>query len=237
MPLFSVLLPVYNNKEDVTNAINSVLNQTMDDWELIIINDHSTDGTTEIIQTFQSNPKITIIQNPKNMGLFVSLNEGLSIAKGKYIARVDSDDTLEKNFLEEHSKAFTNNPDCLIVHSQYRRDGGHGITGEITMIYNKEIINKVGYYDSVRFAADTEFHLRVRKYFSKDIVKMDKVLYNAKKRDNSLTTSNETGLYGKGSSIRSHYVGQFNRWHRNTDLYMPYPLETRPFEVNAIMLP
>jgi hypothetical protein len=105
------------------------------------------------------------------------------------------------------------------------------------MIYNKEIINKVGYYDSVRFAADTEFHLRIRKYFSKDIVKMDKVLYNAKKRDNSLTTSDETGLHGRGSLIRSHYVGQFNKWHRNADLYMPYPLETRPFEVNAIMLP
>lgn len=236
MPLFSILLPVYNNKEDVTNAINSVLNQTIDDWELIIINDCSTDETTEIIQTFLPNPKITILQNPKNMGAFVSINEGLTIAKGKYIARVDSDDTLEKNFIEEHLKLFTNNPKCLITQSQYRRGNSSGITGEITMVYNKEIINKVGYYDSVRFAADTEFHLRVKKYYDKDIMKLDKVLYNAKIRNNSLTTSNETGLHGKGSLIRSHYVGQFNKWHRQSDIYMPYPLEVRPFEVNPIML-
>lgn len=238
---FSILLPVYNNKDDILNAIKSVISQTLHDWELIVIDDCSSDGTYELIQSFlteTNNPNIILLHNDINQGTFISLNKGLLIAKNKYIARIDSDDTLNPIFLEEHAAAFTKNPECLITQSQYRRNDSSGIFGEITTVYNKALIEKIGYYDSVRFAADTEFHTRLRKYYGdKNIIRINKILYNAKIRSGSLTTSLQTGFKGEAAEIRKNYVWQFTEWHNKGKIYMSFPLETRPFEVAAIMLP
>ena len=75
----SVLLAVYNNKDDVLNAIQSIINQTHTDWELIIIDDCSMDGTNKIICDYISDKKLDIklIRNDKNCGVYVSLNNGL----------------------------------------------------------------------------------------------------------------------------------------------------------------
>jgi len=239
--LFTVLLPVYNNKEDILNAINSVTQQTINLWELIIIDDCSTDGTYELITEFLNNiknDKIILLRNDKNKGTFVSLNEGLLKARGKYIARIDSDDILAETILSEHLKIFQDNPKILFTQSKYSKNGSKGIYGEITLMYNKKIIDEIGFYDSVRFAADTEFAHRIIKYYgNNNIIKIDKVLYNAKHRSNSLTTSTKTGLNPEGMKIRINYVTNFTNWHKQNNLYMPYPLINRLFEVNDIMLP
>lgn len=87
----SVIMPVYNAKEYIGKAIESILNQTYENFEFIIFDDASTDGTCELIQAF-NDPRINLIQKPKNTGYIDSLNMGLAIAKGKYIARMDADD-------------------------------------------------------------------------------------------------------------------------------------------------
>ena len=92
-PMVSVLMSVYNDEENVANAIKSILNQTYSNYEFIIMDDGSLDGTWEILKTFRTNSnKIKLLKNKKNIGLTRSLNKLLAESQGNYIARQDSDD-------------------------------------------------------------------------------------------------------------------------------------------------
>ena len=91
VPTVSVVLPAYNCEKYIAKAIESVLHQTFTDFEFIIFNDGSTDRTEEIIKSF-SDPRILYQVNNTNRGLVFTLNKGIDIAKGSYIARMDGDD-------------------------------------------------------------------------------------------------------------------------------------------------
>lgn len=108
-PAISVLMPVYNGERFLREAIDSILSQTFRDFELIIINDGSTDNTESIIQSY-SDSRIKYVKNEKNLKLIKTLNKGIGLAKGKYIARMDADDVslpnrleLQYAFMESHS--------------------------------------------------------------------------------------------------------------------------------------
>ena len=90
-PKISVLMPVYNGDQFLDKSIKSVLNQTFNNFEYIIINDGSTDGSLKIIESYKDN-RIKIINYSKNRGITFALNNGLNVAKGDYIARQDQDD-------------------------------------------------------------------------------------------------------------------------------------------------
>ena len=90
-PKVSVLMSVYNGERYLREAVESILNQTFTDFEFIIIDDGSTDSSRAILASFDD-PRIVLLQNETNIGLTRSLNEGLSLARGKYIARQDADD-------------------------------------------------------------------------------------------------------------------------------------------------
>lgn len=98
-PQVSVLLPVYNAQDYLRESIDSILNQSFTDFELIIINDGSKDGSKDIITSY-TDPRIKLIDQD-NAGLPVSLNRAIAIAKGKYLARQDADDVSLPNRLEE----------------------------------------------------------------------------------------------------------------------------------------
>ncbi len=87
----SVIMPAYNAGQFVEAAISSVLSQSMQDWELIVIDDCSGDGTYEIARKYDD-PRIRVLQNDTNSGVAKTRNRGLDLAKGKYIAFLDSDD-------------------------------------------------------------------------------------------------------------------------------------------------
>lgn len=108
MPSVSILMPVYNAEPYLSEAIQSMLNQTYADFELIILDDCSTDRSAEVVQTF-SDARIVYHRNEVNSGLANNLNTGLKLAKGKYIARMDGDDIslpqrlqTQVDFLESH---------------------------------------------------------------------------------------------------------------------------------------
>jgi len=101
-PKISVVMSVYNGEKHVREAIDSILNQIFGDFEFIIINDGSTDRTKEILESFKD-PRIVLIHQ-ENMGLVKSLNKGIALAKGKYIARQDADDISMANRLEQQFK-------------------------------------------------------------------------------------------------------------------------------------
>ena len=90
-PKISVLMPVYNGEQFLDKSIKSVLEQTFNNFEYIIINDGSTDDSLKIIKSYEDS-RIKIINFSKNMGITAALNNGLNVAKGDYIARQDQDD-------------------------------------------------------------------------------------------------------------------------------------------------
>lgn len=112
-PVITVVLPTYNSAKEISKAIDSIINQTYKNWEILVINDFgSDDGTAEIVKMYAANDKrIKLIQANKRLGLAESLNLGLREAKGKYIARLDADDTSmperfakQISFMETHPK-------------------------------------------------------------------------------------------------------------------------------------
>ena len=90
-PKITVLMPVYNAGKYLREAIDSILNQSFSDFEFLIINDGSTDNSKNIIESY-NDQRIKFIENDKNSGVIFSLNRGLDLAKGGYIARMDADD-------------------------------------------------------------------------------------------------------------------------------------------------
>jgi len=109
-PTISVVMPVYNGEKYLREAIDSILNQTYNDFEFIIINDGSTDKTDEIILSYDD-PRIVYIKNEENLQIVKTLNKGIDLAKGKYIARMDADDiSLPKRF-EKQMKFMEKNPE------------------------------------------------------------------------------------------------------------------------------
>lgn len=108
--LISVIMPVFNGERHLKEAVDSILNQTFSDFEFIIIDDGSTDSTPVILRSF-SDTRIKLITHPTNQGIVSSLNEGIIASKGRYIARMDSDDISVSNRLELQLQFLENNPD------------------------------------------------------------------------------------------------------------------------------
>lgn len=167
-PLVSVVLPVYNAEKTIGRAVESILEQTFSNFELLIINDGSTDRTSKIISDF-SDPRISILSQ-ENKGLVLSLNRGIESAIGKYIARMDADDISLPGRLEKQVSFLGKNPSYAIVGTATKiiyEDGKKGIryrprnTADIrknivricpfthsSVMIRKNVFDRVGLYDS-----------------------------------------------------------------------------------------
>lgn len=109
-PRVTVLMPVYNGEKYLKEAIESILSQTFTDFEFLIINDGSADKSAEILQSF-NDPRIRLVHNERNIGLIGTLNKGIKLSRGKYIARMDCDDislpkrlSVQVRFMEKHAE-------------------------------------------------------------------------------------------------------------------------------------
>ncbi|MCQ8260865.1 glycosyltransferase [Streptococcus suis] len=95
----SVIVPVYNSEKSIFNCIESILSQSFTDFKIYIVNDGSTDNSDKILTKFENHPKIKIVSKA-NEGVSIARNVGLDLAEGKYIAFIDSDDTIERDYLK-----------------------------------------------------------------------------------------------------------------------------------------
>lgn len=118
MPKVTVLMTVYNTEKYIRTAIFSVLNQTFKDFEMLIINDGSTDQTEEIILSFKD-PRIRYYKNELNLGISTSLNKGIELSNGKYIARMDGDDINYPNRLGKQVAFLDQHKDHGLIGSWY----------------------------------------------------------------------------------------------------------------------
>lgn len=116
----SIITPSYNSKEYILETFNSVVSQTYKNFEWIIIDDCSTDGTHEFISKIaESDHRIIVLKTESNGGTAKARNIGLKIARGKYITFLDSDDLLDNNYLEEQLNFIKENGP--LISSRYRR--------------------------------------------------------------------------------------------------------------------
>lgn len=136
MPKVTVLMPVYNGEKYLREAIESILKQTFKDFEFLIINDGSTDKTSEIINSF-SDPRIILAPNEKNQGLIFSLNKGLDLAQGEYIARMDADDISLPERLEKQINFMDANPEVVVGGTWVKNIGHKNFIGKYYTEHNQ----------------------------------------------------------------------------------------------------
>lgn len=183
-PVISVVMSVYNGEAFLREAIESILEQTFSDFEFIIIDDASKDGSREIILSYKDS-RIVFVQNEGNLGLTKSLNIGIRRARGKYIARMDADDISLPQRFERQLEFMDAHPDCAacgtwysVVDSalkfQYKvehRTDPEGINTALffynpiahpTVIFRKEaVLNAEGYNEDFRRSQDYELWIRL----------------------------------------------------------------------------
>lgn len=129
--LVSIIMPAYNCGKYISEAIQSVIKQTYDNWELIIINDCSTDDTQNIIKDFQNRDnRIRAYKNDKNSGVSETRNKGISEAKGEWVAFLDGDDIWDEKKLDEQIKcAQKNNAGFIFTGAAYIDENGKKYRG------------------------------------------------------------------------------------------------------------
>jgi glycosyltransferase involved in cell wall biosynthesis len=200
MPLISVVIPVYNGEKTINETINSVLSQTFQDFELVIINDGSQDSTLEILSNIQD-PRLKVFSYP-NAGLAASRNRGTSHAVGEYISFIDADDLWTSDKLEAQLKALQDNPEAAVAYSwtnyidessQFLRPGGYLTAngdvlakllvvdflenGSNPLIRRQALIEVGGFDESLPAAEDWDILLRLAARYHFVAVPSPQILY------------------------------------------------------------
>ncbi len=152
-PKISVLMPVYNGDKHLKKSINSILRQTFDDFELIIINDGSTDQSLSIIESYRDK-RIRILNNSKNIGIADSLNRGINISNGNYIARQDADDiSLPERFMCQVNYLKENDIDLVDANFAFIDEDDNYIQDYEERIFNPhETLSFLFFYELVHGA-------------------------------------------------------------------------------------
>ncbi len=133
-PLISVIMGCYNDEKYIRESIDSILNQTVSDFEFIIIDDGSTDSTVDIIQSYDDG-RIVLIQNETNRGLGYNLHEGIKMARGKYLARMDADDISLPERFKKQIAFLEHNPDVLCIGTSFEKIGSLGLRSRLFSKY------------------------------------------------------------------------------------------------------
>ena len=184
-PTVSVIIPSYNYANFLPEAVESIFNQTFQDFEVIVVDDGSTDNTQEVVQTFADRERFHYIYLD-NQGLAATRNTGLRAAKGEFIAFLDADDIILPNKLDVQVNWLRNNPDYGLVGSGYYYMDEHGVPIEVqrpwlrspylnikdllfdcpfivhAILVKKEWVDKVGGFDSqLRRVEDWDLWIRM----------------------------------------------------------------------------
>lgn len=211
MPKYSIIVPVYNSEKYLDDCLNSIFKQTNQDFEVICVNDGSTDKSLDILNKYKDEIKII---NQENQGVSLARNNGVKKASGKYIIFVDSDDTIENKLLEKIDIVSKNNPDLIrfganrIIDDKQREIKApkfNNLNGKEAFkeIVKNEIIDSPCLYAYLKeFYLKNNFEFMPNMYHEdfglipKIIMLADKVTsieypgYNYIKRENSITTDN-----------------------------------------------
>ena len=184
-PKITILMSVYNNEKYLRESIESILNQTYNNFEFLIINDASTDSSKDIILSY-NDFRIRLVDNAENIGLSKSLNKGIELAKGEYIARMDADDISLPERLEKQLNFIEQNPGVGVCGTWYKKFGYSekiiktpeksdkiklllfckNVIGHSTVMIRKEHLTKNGikYNENLEKAQDYDLWVRLSEY-------------------------------------------------------------------------
>jgi glycosyltransferase involved in cell wall biosynthesis len=189
-PLVSIVIPTYNRARLLRRAIQSVLNQTYQNFELIIVDDYSTDNTESMVKSFRDD-RIRYLQHSKNRGAVAARNTGIKAAKGEYIAFQDSDDVWLPEKLDKQIRAFiSGSPSIGVVYTSYLLLGENGdrfyyppsdvkltegdlyypllecnFIGTPTAVVKKACFEKVGVFENFPRLQEWSLWLRISRHF------------------------------------------------------------------------
>ncbi len=202
-PAISVILPVYNRAEYLNRCIQSVIGQTYGDWEIIAINDGSTDDSLEVLKKFEKTYNNIRVFSQQNMKLPLSRNRGIRESKGMFVTFIDSDDRYKPAHLEERINFMNSHPDIDLIHggieiigSEYVRDKYNPskfvhlsdcVVGGTFFGKRKVFIDLKG-FKNIPYSEDSEFLSRAEKVFNVKTVNFKTYIYHRDAPD-SITNS------------------------------------------------
>ena len=221
----SIVLPTYNGEQHIRKSIESVLHQTFTNWELIIVNDCSTDNTESVILEYANkDARIRIVNNETNMKLPRSLNIGFSHANGEFLTWTSDDNAYHKDALECMYNALTSNADIDLVYADYNvvdmsgniinekieadinRMSFHNVVGAC-FLYRKSIADQIGEYDPEFFLAE-DYEYWIRVYITGHIMHIPQNLYDYGWHDKSLTSTRKNEIRTQTYRVKEKYFNE-----------------------------
>jgi glycosyltransferase involved in cell wall biosynthesis len=226
-------MSVYNGERYLRESIDSILTQSFTDFEFLIVNDGSSDASRSIILAY-NDPRIRLIENEQNIGLTQSLNRGLALARGEFVARQDADDISLPVRLAKQVAFMDANPHIMLVGSWYQEVDSNGAlkqrarppTDEVelrwallfycpfihtaVMMRTASLLNEIGYYsDEYEYAEDHELWLRIAR--RKSLTNLKSYLVKYRINPNSITAKHGKRSRG-GLKLSVDSVGDLLGW-------------------------
>lgn len=237
-PVISIVLPVYNGARYLHEAIACIISQTFTDWELILVDDGSTDETPDIIARFcEQDERIISVRNETNLNLPASLNKGFGMARGQYFTWTSHDNQYRPNALEAMHQFLVDHPDADLVYADYAHLNEAGkVTGYTRVpiperlvmkssvgacfLYKRIIHERIGGYDvSKVLVEDYDFWLRASMQFK--LVPLSQDLYLYRFHPNSLTTTRRKAIMEKRAALLHELLPKLP-WASPRDLALGY---------------
>jgi glycosyltransferase involved in cell wall biosynthesis len=230
-PLISVLMPVYNGQQYLAEAIESILNQTYKHFELLLLDDGSSDNSERIIKDFNDS-RIVYVKNETNKGLIYTLNRGIGLAKGIFIARMDADDVSIATRFEKQIEEFKKD-EKLVICGSFIKTFGNGTEEYISHIpvTNAQIMSSIFFvcpfaHPSVMIKKESllqlnefyredykhseDYDLWSRLVFVGNSKNIPEFLLNYRVHDKQVSTVFEDHKYQSVSKIQTNLLSQFN---------------------------
>lgn len=248
----SVIIPVYNAEPVLRTALGSVLAQRWDNLEVLVVDDSSADDTASIAEEYaERDGRVRLIRAEANRGAYVARNIALREATGEFVTCHDSDDWSHPEKIERQVEHLLGNPQVVANTSEqaratpdlgfYHRGKIHFLlsNGSSLMFRREPVMERVGFWDSVRFGGDGEFKRRLRKVFGKDsIVDLPTGPLSITRQSGVSLTENEDSGVSLPMGARSEYREVYTQFHETAEnLRYEFPQAERAFVVPEPMWP
>ena len=252
LPEISVLMPVFNGERYLEMAIDSILNQTFKDFELIIINDGSTDFSEKIIFSYNDS-RIKYYKNSENIGLIATLNKGIDLCNGRFIARMDADDiSLPKRLQKQWDFLNTHSEYAMVGSDMEKIDNNNQHIGNIkkycpaqliktqlffknafahsTMLIRKDILNKFRYNENYIYAED--YFLWSQIAFKYPVANLPGILIKYREHQQSVSVQNEQQQEDTSKNIYAYHLNQLNINSSASELDLHFKLLKKPKHID-----
>lgn len=247
-PLVSIIVPAYNAESTISTTLTSLQKQTWTNLEILVVDDCSSDTTTQVVEShIKKDDRVKLFHSPTNSGPYVARNIALQQAVGEFVTVNDADDWSHPQKIEIQVKHLLNNSEIIANMSEqaratdklsiHRRESGAELVFanfSSLLFRRQEILDSIGFWDSVRFAGDSEFVRRIKKIFGEQSIEnlATGPLSFPRQTSTSLTASSAFGYTGYQMGARREYREGLKHYHETSeDLYFEFPLRSRPFPV------